>query len=617
MRKFYKALFALLLVGLTPSCEQGEPAYVENFIVGYDANGGVGEMSHETFPSNETKALNTNEFVKNEYTFAGWAIDPDSVAIYKNGEQYLATENIILYATWSEMAVSPDMVLIEGGTYDFGNISNDDPFVTVSDFYIGKYEVTQAEWNEVISLNKSYFKGDNLPVERVSWYETIEYCNARSAKEGLSPYYTIDTSTDDPNNLDTADPMRWTITINEESKGYRLPTEAEWEWAARGGNQSQKYAYAGSNNLDEVGWYKDNADGRTHIVGALAPNELGLYDMTGNMAEWCWDWYSTLDAIGRTPTTDSQGPEQGKGRVCRSGCWYMQKAFNGIMARGSYYNYDRSWDVGFRIARSVGEDVMPDLTPIEMVEVKGGTFTMSHSDIYNNTLVSSTQTVTLSDFRMAKYETTQAQWQEVMGSNPSYSKSSNKPVELVTWYAAIEYCNARSEREGLTPCYTIDKDTTDPNNNNTGKDTIKWLVTLDMTANGYRLPTEAEWEWAAIGGAKSSGYTYSGGNILGDVAWYGENTSSSQPVGGKTANELGLYDMSGNIHEWCWDWFGARYVCNGVTNPTGAESGTLRVIRGGSWYYSEDYGCEPTYRGYIYGAATLTYLGFRVVRNAE
>ncbi len=228
--------------------------------------------------------------------------------------------------------------------------------------------------------------------------------------------------------------------------------------------------------------------------------------------------------------------------------------------------------------------------PANMVLVDGGTF---KRDDYS---------VTVSSFFIGKYEVTQKEWQSIMGNNPSDFKGDNRPVEEVTWYDAVEYCNKLSKKEGLTPVYTI-------NGNN---------VTCNWSANGYRLPTEAEWEYAARGGNKSKGYTYSGSNIVGNVAWYDSNSSSqTHDVGTKAPNELGIYDMSGNVWEWCWDWYDSSYYSNSPKNdPKGANSGSDRVVRGGSWYLN-DFGCRVAYRVYSSPGFGNGGLGLRVLRTIQ
>ena len=222
--------------------------------------------------------------------------------------------------------VNIEMVYVAGGTFQMGCDSygedecEDDEFplhnVTVNDFYIGKYEVTQAQWKSVMDYNPSYFKGNNLPVENVSWIDTQDFIRRLNKATG---------------------------------KQYRLPTEAEWEYACRGGARSGGYKYSGSNNADYVAWYKNNSGGRSHSVGTKQPNELGIYDMSGNVREWCHDRFDTYPASAQY---NPKGPSSGSNRVDRSCSWGSAEIYCRVSNRDYYSSGYSDNTLGFRVALS-------------------------------------------------------------------------------------------------------------------------------------------------------------------------------------------------------------------------------------------------------------------------
>ena len=260
----------------------------------------------------------------------------------------------------------------------------------------------------------------------------------------------------------------------------------------------------------------------------------------------------------------------------------------------------------YKIKLIARDNPSPSTQPVGFITVTGGTFNNGTSD------------VTLSSFYMDKYEITQAEYQAVMGVNPAsgYGVGSNYPVYYVSWFNAIEYSNRRSLQEGLTPCYSYSTYGTNPDNWPAGwnsSNTNHTNVNCNWTANGYRLPTEMEWMFAAKGGNQSQGYTYSGSNTIGDVAWYSSNSgNTTHTVGTKAANEQGIFDMSGNVWEWNWDIYGS-YPSGSQNNPTGANSGSSRVLRGGSWF-NNAITCTVSYRSNPYATGSSGNIGFRCVR---
>jgi formylglycine-generating enzyme required for sulfatase activity len=244
------------------------------------------------------------------------------------------------------------------------------------------------------------------------------------------------------------------------------------------------------------------------------------------------------------------------------------------------------------------------------VRVEGGSFQMgSASGGRDNERP--VRTVTVSTFHMSKHQVTQREWFEVMGTTIQQQRDmankewslrgvgDNYPMYYVSWHEVIEFCNRLSIREGLTPAYR-------GSGNN---------ITFDRNANGYRLPTEAEWEFATKGGIKDYlVFEYSGSNSVDAVGWFNGNSgNSTKPVGTKAPNNLGLYDMSGNVWEWCWDWFGT-YTSGSQTDPTGAVAGTSRVVRGGSWNTGAET-LRSAYRHNNTPSDRYTVLGFRLVRS--
>lgn len=264
-------------------------------------------------------------------------------------------------ATVALKKVPENFVFVEGGTFQMGGEGNAPVYsVTVSSFLMCEHEVPENEFSrykeqiegtDVIGPNEY----TNFPASQISWYWAVEYCNWKSRVEGLTPCYTIDKNTPDPNNKCEYDDMKWTVTCDFTADGYRLPTEAEWEYAARGGNQSHGYLYSGSDNVEAVAVCTEN---NTSSVMSKTPNELGLYDMSGNIFEWCWDWYGDYPSSSQTNPT---GPVSGEYRVRRGGCYGCNETDGNelsdcrVFARSSYVQCFNEARYGFRVVRSIGD----------------------------------------------------------------------------------------------------------------------------------------------------------------------------------------------------------------------------------------------------------------------
>ena len=505
--------------------------------------------------------------------------------------------------------VKLELVRVEAGTFEMSaedgeNWGNEVPHrVTLTrDFYIGKTEVTQAQWKAVMGTNPSEFKGDDLPVENVSWNDAMEFCGKL-------------------NDMEKA-PSGWKFT---------LPTETQWEYAARGGKKSKGCKYSGSDNIGEVAWYDDNSGFKTHPVGQKKANELGLHDMSGNVCEWCLDdWQDKSDKV--TAEFARGNNRGGSIRVIRGGSW-IDNAGNCRSANRSDFDLPlgRNYSLGFRLALvpAEGYDSGIDAVPVnttrqkpstgqtpassggteqrvqlppgdktislpgnvnlELVKVEAGSFEMSARDGENYDKEVAHRATLTKDFYIGRTEVTQVQWKAVMGSNPSYFKGDDLPVEKVSWNDAMEFCDTL---------------------NRMGKAPKGWKFTL---------PTETQWEYAARGGRKSKGYKYSGSDNIGEVAWYdGNSGSETHPVGQKKANELGLYDMSGNVHEWCLDDWNDDSSKQKAEFTRGNDQGgsSLRVFRGGSGRDDARL-CRSAVRVSLVPGNRYINLGFRVALVPE
>ncbi|HQH72666.1 MAG TPA: SUMF1/EgtB/PvdO family nonheme iron enzyme, partial [bacterium] len=416
---------------------------------------------------------------------------------------------------------------------------------------------------------------DDQPVVEVSWNDAVAFCDGLNAMSGK----------------------------NYPGMTFRLPTEAEWEYACRAGTRTRFYWGDDLNETQFVdyAWGLENSNLRSHAVGTKLPNALGLFDMSGNVDEWCQDY-----GYGNYPSgavVDPRGPQNGPVHVARGGFWSYDTVSCRSAARIDLVPDSRYGSLGFRIVLSRSNTPTPTPTPtpnpqgqtitvplpnfptgaqpLEMVLIKAGTFTMgcpTDERGRSGTEWPPHQVTLTKDFYLGRFEVTQAQYQAIMTNNPisRYGIGSNYPVYYVSWFNCATYCNRLSEREGLVPIY----------NEST------WAA--NWNANGYRLPTEAEWEYACRAGTTTR---FSHGDVLecddecGSCAnhdqymwWCGDiNPFGTKEVGTKLPNAWGLYDMHGNVWEWCNDWWEDSSNRGPQVDPKGHDSGSARVVRGGCW----------------------------------
>ena len=498
-------------------------------------------------------------------------------------------------------------------------------------FWLGKYQVTQEQWETVMGSNPSGFKGANLPVDSVSWSDI-------SRRGGF---------------LATVNRF-----VAPEGRFF-IPTEAQWEYACRAGTTTSLNSGndltsdAGTcQNLDEVAWYCKNSGVMTHPGGLKKGNAWGLYDMHGNLSEWCEDWYGDY----RTePLSDPRGPDSGSMRVMRGGGWSCDVAGCRSASRG--------WDrpdisaflyVGVRVARSSGESGHEDACEIislpstGLVSLQDGR-TPARSEIISRSLAHTQAINVLSaseshagaerefeiapgarivmcwippgeflmgspedevgrednetqhlvtitrGFWLAKTLTTQEQWEAVMGYNPCVGGiKGDLPTVNVNW---IDICGDKTRSEGFI-------------------DAANKMASVNER---FDLPTEAQWEYAC-----RAGNTGALPGDLDELAWYSKVTEGpfffgskvgEHQVAQKRPNPWGLHDMHGNVWEWCKDWYGDYSDCE-VVNPLGPDSGSYRVLRGGSRFDGARR-CRFAYRLREEPHVDSALFGFRLARSSS
>ncbi|MES2543839.1 MAG: SUMF1/EgtB/PvdO family nonheme iron enzyme [Bacteroidota bacterium] len=274
----------------------------------------------------------------------------------KNKFLFICSLVVLTFSTntfFAQSTANADMIKVDGGTFWMGadeyerGSDNDEDFqhqVKVGTFLLSKYEVTVYQWTEYAKATGSRmpdkplwgFK-DSYPVNKITWQQAISFCNWLSKKDGYQPVYSM------------SGPR---YVCNFKANGYRLPTEAEWEYAAKGGRLSSEKKFSGSDKADKVAWHKLNSNGTPHTVGTKVANELGIYDMSGNLWEWCWDWYGT-DYYKRAISNNPKGPEMGDKRVVRGGSWDSKLEYLRPANRISTFPDKTHEFYGFRLARTI------------------------------------------------------------------------------------------------------------------------------------------------------------------------------------------------------------------------------------------------------------------------
>ncbi len=517
-----------------------------------------------------------------------------------------------------------------------GRDSDEDPhLVTLTRaFHMAATEVTQAQYRAVLDLEPSSTKGDDLPVEQVSWRDAARFCNRLSEREGLQPAYAID-----------GDSVRF---LGFGRSGYRLPTEAEWEYACRAGTTTAFWCgdalTSGQSNYDGTqpmpGQPAGEDRGVTLPVGSFAPNPWGLYDMHGNVMEWCGDRY----ALYLGATIDPFCWPRGDANCNLRGGNFTKPASE---CRSSYRNLAEPGAsgnlLGFRVVRPIANEgsepartearlrevadwweappeqhdaaegagaplALQNGLGIDWVLVPAGSFQMGslESAPHRDTDETRHEVTLTRDFYLAATELTQAQYRAVLGHDPSSLKGDDLPVHELTWLDAVRFCNALSLRDGLEVAYEIDGEQ---------------ARFLSLDRSGYRLPTEAEWEYACRAGTTTAFET--GDHLSTEQANYdgtqplpgappGLNRSGLVGVRAFAPNGWGIYGMHGNVKELCEDWY-ADYVGDAV-DPQGPNTGENRAVRGGSWD-SQARHCRAAYRGIVADDAFGNLIGFRPVRT--
>ncbi len=560
--------------------------------------------------------------------------------------------------------------------------------VLTQPIYVGVTEVTQSQYEQVIGTNPSHFSATgegkdkvanletgNHPVETVSRNDAVDFCAKLSQQEKLKPFYFRSGET---------------VTLLA-GTGYRLPTEAEWEYVCRAGTTTRFWSGDRDEDLKLAGWFGDNSGGRTHTVGALMANSFGLSDVHGNVWEWVqnsWDpaFYENFETDAAIdpyrPLSTVWGP------VC-GGNWLHPLSDCRSSSKISHPPQYRHYHLGFRVVLLVdavkqllNEKSAPPVTeqrsmwhgwpadaPAPAIAPFDAGQAKKHQEEwakylgvpveYENSIGMKFRLIPPGEFLMGKTpseveagvrsagedvswreraqaegpqhkviltqpiyvsttEVTQSQYEQVMASNPAYFSAGQEggdlvadldcgklPVEMVSWHDAGKFCDRLSLRNQLTPFYT------QPDNGS-----------ASIHGSGYRLPTEAEWEWACRAGTTTRFWPGNSAEELSATAWFNSNSAAhTHYVGELKPNPFGLADMHGNVWEWVQDtWdptFYASFSGSSAIDPIHSpEAGLPQVIRGGNWNNNYD-SCHVAHRTFHQPTDRHGNIGFRVVLSVD
>ncbi len=479
-------------------------------------------------------------------------------------------------------SVKLDMLWVEPGTFTMGSPTTEagrgtdeaEHNVTLTQgFYLGKYEVTQAQYEAVMNGNTNglsatpseWPNNPNHPVGLVSWSDAQIFLTRLNAQQSANI------------------PAGW---------AYVLPTESQWEYACRAGTTT---AYSWGNSIASSNAnYNESGFGKTHDIGQYMPNQWGFFDMHGNVWEWTLDSYQA-DYPTANPVVDPTGPVSGSRRVRRGGSYHgsgtnLRSAMRSDINQNYRYKF-----IGFRIAYKFTGEHSVDLNAsvkLDMLWVEPGTFTMGSPTTEAGRGTNETEhNVTLTQgFYLGKYEVTQAQYEAVMTGNsdglsatPSQFVGANRPVEQVSWNdIQIFLSRLNAQQSANIPA--------------------GWA---------YALPTESQWEYACRAGTTTA-YSWGDSITASNANYSSSGIGQTRDVGQYAANPWGFFDMHGNMWEWTTDWYQAAYPTgNPVVDPTGPASGSARVVRGGAWRGGGT-NLRSARRGDDTPGNRNNYLGFRV-----